>query len=268
MICLVGHGYIGRAIAHELRAQGIFFDWQSHNDIVLRGDVIVNAAGYTGNPNVDSCEDEKRACIAGNVLWPVECEEKAGARPVIHIGSGCVYQDDLPGSNSISWLPWREYDVSNFWGSYYSLSKSLGEDAIGHAMEKSYILRIRMPFSHIDHPKNLLTKLCQYPKLIDYTNSLTRLEDAAKVAVWFALNKPDPGIYNCTNPGSVTTREIADMMGLTKEWFRDEAEFLKTVKAPRSHCVLDTSKLEAIYQMPTVEHALRDCIEHLHKKAA
>jgi dTDP-4-dehydrorhamnose reductase len=119
-----------------------------------------------------------------------------------------------------------------------------------------------MPFGRERQDKNLLVKLAHYPKLIDVRNSLTCIEDAVKAIMYFARTLPPPGIYNVTNPGSVTTREIADWMGLKKQWFVDEAEFLKTVKAPRSNCTLDTSKLEALYSMRKVSDALKDCIGH------
>ena len=55
---------------------------------------------------------------------------------------------------------------------------------------------------------------------------------------------------NVTNPGKVTTREVAELIRrsgvCTKEfsYFASEAEFMSTAaKTPRSNCVLDPSKL-------------------------
>ena len=252
MITLLGHGYVGSEIAKELTKQGIIYSWQHHNDWVPFG-VVINAAGVTGHPNVDACESNKESTILGNVLFPLRVEQATNS-PVIHIGSGCVYNGHEKD--------WSEEDEPNFSfdnGSFYSGTKALGQEVLKPYLHKSYLLRIRMPFGKEDHPKNFLTKMRQYPKLIDVRNSLSRVEDVAKVAVWFALHLPKPGIYNVCNPGSVQTREVVDLMGLEKDWFTQE-EFSKHVKVPRSSCVMDTRKLEAIYPMPDVKTALKECL--------
>ena len=127
-------------------------------------------------------------------------------------------------------------------------------------LDKSYILRIRIPFGRAPHAKNYLSKLRAYPKLVDVANSLSCVEDVAKVAVHFALHRPPPGLYNACNPGVVTTRDVVQRMGLRKDWFDSYADFAATVKAPRSNCVLDTAKLQRIYPLRPVGDALEDCI--------
>jgi dTDP-4-dehydrorhamnose reductase len=58
------------------------------------------------------------------------------------------------------------------------------------------------------------------------------------------------GIYNVTNPGSVTAREVIELIknaGVSKKefsFFETEEEFMsKATIAPRSNCVLDSTKL-------------------------
>jgi hypothetical protein len=58
------------------------------------------------------------------------------------------------------------------------------------------------------------------------------------------------GTYNVTNPGKVTTREVASLMRKTgvgdKEFcfFSCEEEFLRlAAKTPRASCVLDPGKI-------------------------
>ena len=54
MITLIGHGYIGDSISEKLTTENIQFNWISHdNQIPANTTVIINAAGYTGYPNVD-----------------------------------------------------------------------------------------------------------------------------------------------------------------------------------------------------------------------
>ena len=112
-----------------------------------------------------------------------------------------------------------------------------------------------MPFGSQPHPKNYLTKLRSYERLVDVRNSLSFIDTVAKVAVFFAQNSPLPGIYNVCERGSVTSREVVDLMGLSKEWV-SEQEFAGMVKAPRSHCVLNTDKLSRLMDIPDVHESI------------
>ena len=263
MITLIGHGYIGNHIAHELINQKIPYRWIRHyDDIETAGTTaIINAAGFTGSPNVDACEIYRQETIDGNVRYPLWVENKADRIPVVHVSSGCVYTGYKDGG-------WTEDDEPNFDfnnGSFYSGSKALAQDLLGPwLMTKSYLLRIRMPFGNEPNPKNFLTKLENYEKLIDYRNSLSYTIDVARVAVHFAVNQPEPGIYNVCNPGSSTTRRIADSMGLNKSWFTED-EFKQATRAPRSNCVLNTDKLQSVFPIQTVDSALKSAIANYQK---
>lgn len=253
MITVIGHGYIGSAIFQHLEVQSYYpVTWISHNEPVPQNSgIIVNAAGYTGSPNVDACENNKMQTLEGNCVWPVHLEEKNKDIPIIHISSGCVYTGYKPGG-------WTETDTPNFDftnGSWYSGSKVLEEKLLQAFMHKSYLLRIRMPFGPTPHPKNLLTKLEKYEKLVDYENSLTYVPDIARAVDWFIRNTPEYGCYNLCNPGSKTTKQIVDKMGLEKKWFTHQ-EFKEAVVAPRSNCVLNTQKLEKIFSIQNIDAAL------------
>ena len=61
------------------------------------------------------------------------------------------------------------------------------------------------------------------------------------------------GIYNVTNPGQVTARQIVDHIiksgVLTKRYkfFENESDFMAVAaKTPRSNCVMDSSKLVSL----------------------
>lgn len=259
MITLIGHGYVGEYIAKELTNQNIQHNWIRHTDPIREDTtVIINAAGYTGAPNVDACEIYKQETINGNVIWPVALELAHPDKPIVHISSGCVYtgyekdftEEDEPN-----------FDFGN--GSFYSGSKSLGQKMLEPFMHKSYLLRIRMPFGDEDHPKNFLTKMKKYDKLISYENSLSYMPDVAAVAVEMATNRNIPtGIYNLCNPGSSNAREIIEMMGIEKEFFTEE-EFKSATVAPRSNCVLSTDKLQSVFPIRSVKQALQEAISKL-----
>ena len=254
-VILIGHGYIGRAIKQELEAQGIDHEWIRHTDPIPTGKKsIINATGFTGVPNVDACEIFKQETINGNVLYPLLLEQTEKC-PIVHISSGCVYtgydkqytEEDEPNFN-----------FSN--GSFYSGSKVLEQKLLEPYMHKSFLLRIRMPFSDDNDPKNLFSKLTRYDKLVDYENSLSYVPDVAKVAVEFAHNKAIPkGLYNVCNPGSITTKQLAELLGFDKPWFTKN-EFDEAVVAPRSNCVLNTDKLQSVFPIQSLQSALNNCI--------
>jgi UDP-glucose 4,6-dehydratase len=261
MITLIGHGYIGDYISRTLTAKKLTynFEWIRHTDPIPKGTtVIINAAGYTGSPNVDACETNKAETIDGNVVFPLMLEVNNKDIPIVHISSGCTYGGYKEGG-------WTEEDEPNFTfgnGSFYSGSKALGQQALSAFMSKSYLLRIRMPFGDEDHDKNFLTKMKKYKKLISYENSLSYVPDVADVAVFFANKLPKPGIYNVCNPGSSNAKDITKMMNLEKEFFTEE-EFKAATVAPRSNCVLNVDKLQAIFPLQPVEVALKKAIASL-----
>lgn len=252
MITLIGHGYVGCEIARVLDAQGRKYDWQHHTDAWPKsGSVVINAAGFTGTPNVDECEYRKKETIEGHIVFPLRLEQHG--QPIIHITSGCVYNGYKEGG-------WTEDDPPNFDftnGSFYSGCKAMQQEVLD--LTRHYLLRIRLPFGARAHPRNYLTKLKNYERLIDVTNSLSSIEDVAKTAVFFAVHFPEPGIYNVVCRGSVSTREVASLMGLAKRWFTDE-EFSKAVRAPRSNCTLSSAKLNRLLPVRSVADALREAI--------
>lgn len=259
MITLIGHGYVGQHIAKELDKQNVKYEWLNHKKYLeAKGGVIINAAGYTGVPNVDTCEIKKQETIQGNVIFPMSLEAANPYSRIIHITSGCVYTGYKKGG-------WTEFDKPNFNfnnGSFYSGSKALFQDLMQPYMDKSYLLRIRLPFGDQPSPKNYLTKLSQYSKLVDFENSVSYVNEVAQTAVYFARNLPSPGIYNVCNPGTITTKQVAEMLGLKKEWYTEE-EFTQAVKAPRSNCNMSGLRLSEIYRLNDAVVALEQAIHRL-----
>lgn len=256
MITLIGHGYIGEHIAKELDNQHVKYRWQHHTDKVENATFIINATGYTGVPNVDACENEKQQTIDGNVVFPLQLEHSNTNTPILHISSGCVYtgyEKDFTETDP------PNFDFNN--GSFYSGSKALEQKVLKPFMHKSYLFRIRMPFGNDKHPKNLFTKLEKYQKLIDYPNSVSYVPDVAKAVVHFALHEPAYGIYNVCNSGHTSTKEIANALGLEKEWFTPD-EFRKAVVAPRSNCILNTKKLQSVFSIMDAKSAIKLAAEN------
>ena len=80
---LGGSGYVGTAYQDLLTRKGLAFRSIRRADLdytqvsVLREALLrdkpqflINAAGYTGKPNVDACELHKAECLHGNAVLP------------------------------------------------------------------------------------------------------------------------------------------------------------------------------------------------------
>jgi dTDP-4-dehydrorhamnose reductase len=279
MITLLGGtGYVGQAYQALLARKGIAFRNLSRRDVdytnpallaeILRRDgteFLINAAGFTGKPNVDACEVQRAECLQGNAVLPgliAQACEAAGV-PWGHVSSGCIYTGARPDGSGF-----REDDEPNFSFrrspcSFYSGCKALGEEVLaGHP--NLFVWRLRIPFNQVDTPRNYLTKLMRYQRLLEATNSISHLEEfcAATLACW---EKRVPfGTYNVTNPGQVTTSEVVDLIrasGVCKKefnFFASEEEFMQVAaKTPRSNCVMDSRKLASVgIQMTEVHEAV------------
>jgi dTDP-4-dehydrorhamnose reductase len=242
-----------------------------------RPEFLINVAGFTGKPNVDACETRKAECLAANAVLPGRIAEACAAAgvPWGHVSSGCIYNG--PGGTGDGY---REEDPPNFTfraggGSFYSGTKALGEEVLTGYPEV-FIWRPRMPFSHLDNPRNYLSKLMRYDQLLDAANSISELHEfvTATFACW---EKRAPfGTYHCTNLGHITTREVTDLIKASgicpKEFvfFRDETEFMRlAAKTPRSNCLLDSSKLaRAGIVMTEVHEAVARALRNWQKSPA
>ena len=306
IILLGATGYIGQAFARELAACAIPFDAPTRarsdytrfdvlTDLLRRGrpDFLINAAGYTGKPNVDACELHKADTLQGNTLFPTMVSHACAAQgvPFGHVSSGCIYagakiagrvEKDLTApesqalfrENPVAITGFTETDEPNFTFrqppcSFYSGTKALAEEALGQA-DRCYIWRLRIPFDHFDNPRNFLSKVQNYPKVYDNINSLSHRGDfvAACLDLW---QKHAPfGTYNVTNPGFVSTRQVVTMIqrilkpGRSFEFWADDQEFYRqAAKTPRSNCILDVTKLLAAgVLLRPVEEALENAIQN------
>ena len=230
---------------------------------------MINAAGYTGKPNVDACEINKSECLFGNSVLPGRirsaCEEVG--IPWGHVSSGCIYSGEKSNGEG-----WSEEDTPNFSFrngpcSFYSGTKALGEEVLEGA-KNCYIWRLRIPFNHDYNPRNYLQKLLNYANLLDAENSISHIDEYVKSCIDSFVKDCEPGIYNFTNVGSITTRQVVDWIreqGVTDKtfnFFENEEDFMqKAAVAPRSNCVLNTEKSEKMgIALRPVEDAVRSAL--------
>jgi len=264
---LGGSGYVGQAYQALFSRRGIAFRNVRRADLnyaeagVLREalarekpEFLVNAAGYTGKPNVDACEIHRAACLLGNAVLPgviAEACESAGV-PWGHVSSGCIYTGDGPAGRGFTELDPPNFTFRTNNCSFYSGTKGLGEEVLS-GRPNVFVWRLRIPFDGVDNPRNYLTKLMRYPRLLEATNSISELDEfvAATFECW--VRRVPFGTYNVTNPGKVTTHEVVDLIRssgvCTKDFvfFKSEEEFMRVAaKTPRSNCVMDASKLAGV----------------------
>ena len=264
---LGGNGYVGSAFQKHLQQMQLPFevisravvDYSDETSLLRlleqrRPEFLINAAGYTGRPNVDACEVHRTECLQGNAVLPGVIRsacEKAGV-PWGHVSSGCIYTGVKPDGSGFTEIDAPNFSFRQNNCSFYSGCKALGEELLSGAAN-CYIWRLRIPFNQVDGARNYISKMMRYDCLLKATNSLSQLDEfaAASVACWTRC--VPYGIYNLTNPGSVTTEDVVALIqrhGLVRKDFRffdSEDQFMKlAAKTPRSNCVLDTTKAEQL----------------------
>ena len=90
--------------------------------------------------------------------------------------------------------------------------------------------------------------------------------DFAKYSIDLIEQRAPEGIYNITNKGSITTREVVELINEYSPTYREFSffdsleSFSSGVIAPRSNCVLNTSNIEQYIKIRTVKAALKSSL--------
>tara|TARA_E500000318_G_scaffold110219_1_gene125090 strand:- start:905 stop:1783 length:879 start_codon:yes stop_codon:yes gene_type:complete len=221
-------------------------------------ETVINASGYTGSPNVDSCEDNKEDCFFYNVNVPVSIESICKSLDInfIHIGSGCIYEGYEKEFTEKCTPNFGLYQPHS---SFYSKTKHISELMLDTNFTN--IIRIRMPIECKLTKKNLLTKLMNYPNLIDFVNSKTDMIVLCKF-IETVIKNFKAGIYNAVHSSALGTEEVTDILkeyGIKNNDWKfipyDELD----IKCNRSNCVLSNQKAkdEFDFDFGDEEHYLR-----------
>ena len=245
-------------------------------------DFVINCAGVTGRPNVDWCEDNKQQTVRTNVIGTlslIDCCFLKGI-PITNFGTGCIFTYDKDHAMG-SGVGFKEGDQPNFIGSFYSRTKGYA-DQLYDIYPNCLNLRIRMPISDDLSPRNFVTKILKYARIVNIPNSLSILHDLLPISIEmttavtfdkdgkFASRKYH-GNYNFTNPGTMSHNQVVDLyikivdpkVSYTNFSLEDQAKILK---ADRSNNELDMSKLKKAFpNLPSAEEALTNCFKRLKK---
>ena len=274
-ILIIGNGWIGNkclqawddAEMYDGRIQSI------EDAVKVLGDynpeVVLNAAGVTGKPNVDWCETHVRETVEGNTLLPfyiAEACKKVGVY-LLHIGSGCVFYGESNHADGM----WRPDDFANP-QAVYSRAKYAG-DLLLENYENVGIARIRMPIDSEPGPRNIIDKLVSYEKIIDVENSVTVIDDMIEVFRKL-LERKIAGNFHVVNSGTVKHKEIIDLYKkyvdptLEKEWIsEEELVSLGLATKKRSNNFLDSSNLRAKgIEVPEVNESMEKLMKEYAEK--
>ncbi|KAJ4952832.1 hypothetical protein NE237_029664 [Protea cynaroides] len=252
-------GWIGGLLGGLCKDRGIKFEYgrgrlEDRRSIMedlrrVKPTHVFNAAGVTGRPNVDWCESHKVETIRTNVVGTLTladaCEEQGLL--MMNFATGCIFEYDSKHPEG-SGIGFKEADKPNFIGSFYSKTKAMVEELLNE-YENVCTLRVRMPISSdLSNPRNFITKISRYNKVVNIPNSMTVLDELLPISIEMA-KRNCRGIWNFTNPSVVSHNEILEMyrnyIDPEFKWVNfDLEEQAKVIVAPRSNNELDTSKLQ------------------------
>jgi hypothetical protein len=112
-------------------------------------------------------------------------------------------------------------------------------------------VRIRMPITEEESPRNFISKLLKYEKICSIPNSMTVLPELLPVMIDLAKNQI-VGTINLTNPGVIDHNKVLELVKKYKipdlKWKNFTLEEQdKILLAGRSNNMLNTHKLESLY---------------------
>lgn len=233
---------------------------------------IVSLIGRTHGPGfttIDYLEQvgKLRENIADNMYGPLILADAAKARNIhmLYMGTGCIFEyDDVHAlSEGEDGVGFTEQDKPNFFGSSYSTVKGFTDQYISQNPNVLNV-RIRMPISSEDGPRNFITKIIQYPRICSIPNSMTVLDDILPLLA-DAMERNITGTLNAVNPGLIDHTTI---LGWYKElhnpahtWEEITNQTLTSacVKGARSNNYLDTTRIESLFpgRVPHIKESVR-----------
>lgn len=229
-------------------------------------EIVINAAGITGRPNIDWCEDHKLETIAGNVTVPLNLLQATQEKELsmVHFGSGCIFQGDGPDGKGF-----KEEDEASP-PSFYSWTKYWADSILKHF--PILIVRLRLPIDVEPSSRNAIDKVLKYENVIDSENSVTVMPDLLE-ATKQLIEKKKTGIFYVTNPGTISPAKIMELykqiIDSSHEFnvIKDEDLYTKGLaKAKRSNTILNTDKLESAgIHLKPIQERIIEVIEEYKK---
>ena len=184
-----------------------------------------------------------------------------------YIGSGCIFKYD--DEHSVNGKPFDEEDIPNYFGSSYSVVKGYTDRAM-HQYDNVLNVRMRMPISHEKNPRNLITKITSYKKILNLPNSVTVLPELLPILLEL-MKKRETGTLNLVNHGCM---EHTDILEAYKKEIdpshafemiadSDKSNFADKLRSSRSNCYLSTDRLASLtHEVTPAKEAVKKAIEN------
>lgn len=241
------------------------YDGLRHQINRIKPDRVVCMIGRThggGIHTIDYLEQDGklRENVGDNLYAPILLAQVCRDLDIhmTYVGTGCIFTYD--GDHRI----FSESDPPNFYGSSYSVVKGYTDQLMG-TYPNVLNLRIRMPISSINHPRNFISKIISYDRICSIPNSMTVMDDMLPIMKRM-MEDSITGTYNFTNPGVISHneiltmyRDIVDPSFTWKNFTIDEQR--QVLAADRSNNELDTTKLEQYEPMvKPIHEAVMQCL--------
>lgn len=266
-----GNGWIGSMICDYLVSSGedIFYGISREDDMEneiknIMPDRVLSCIGRTSGEGFNSIDYlEQKGKLVENVRDNLYCPillgmicDKLGIH-YTYMGTGCIFN---------GYKGYTEDDIPDFFGSSYSVVKGF-TDRLMHHFENVLNVRIRMPIIGENHNKNFITKILNYQKICNMPNSMTVLDEMIPIMIDMAQRKV-VGTINLCNPGLISHNEILNMWneitGDNHTWENITLEQQDAMLlSKRSNNLLDTTRLESMYEVRNIKDAIYDTIKKM-----
>ena len=271
-ILILGKGYIGRELQNHFKcaiSTKKIYSLQDALSVLAskKPDIIINCIGHTGKKNVDDCELKIDKTLHSNTFIPIILAEACLRKKVklVHICSGCIYHYDYKKDNPIP-----ESKMPDHYDLFYNRTKIYSGIVLENIARHHHVLivRIRLPLDNKPHPKNILTKLIKYKKIINLPNSVTYLPDFLE-ALDHLLKRNASGLYNIVNKGALRYPALLDVYRKHVPAFHYSIVKLKNLDLVRPSLILSTRKLEKSgFNVRPIQKILNECVEQYVKHSA
>jgi 3,5-epimerase/4-reductase len=247
---------IGNARADEIdKVKSEIIIWKPTHILCMIGRTFgpgCNSIDYLEQPG--KLTENLRDNLWGPISLALLCKQYG-----IHLtyfGTGCIFSSPTNIYN--------EESLPDFYGSSYSIVKGFTDRFMHSDIIKESVLnvRIRMPISDEEHPRNFITKIVNYEKVCSIPNSMSVLCTLIPSLIDM-MNKSMVGTINLVNPGTISHneilqyyKEIVDSTFIWKNFTIEEQN--EILKSERSNNELSTDKLSSLYpSIPNIHEAVK-----------
>ena len=218
---------------------------------------------------IDYLEEEGKLFenIRDNLFGPLLLSQISSEKNIhfSYLGTGCIFKFDEEHPFGKEENGFDEDSLPNFFGSSYSIVKGFTDRMVKYYDNNVLNLRIRMPITGTQNPRNFITKITNYEKICSVPNSMTVLPELLPFVLTMMKMKKT-GTINLTNPGLISHNEILEMFKeIVDPNFQyknfSQAEQRKILSADRSNNFLDTTKLETLFpQVKNIKDSIREML--------